>query len=56
MLDSSTFEEWANEFGYDPDSRKAEVIYRACLEIALKLRNGLGEDRLRDLRELFTDY
>ena len=27
---SETFEEWAAEFGYDEDSRKAERIYNAC--------------------------
>ena len=42
--------------GYDPDSRKAEGIYRACLELALKLRNGLGEKLLAELREAVADY
>lgn len=44
------FEEWASEFGYDSDSREAESIYRACLEIALKLRRGLGESLLTEIR------
>lgn len=52
----ATFEEWAGSFGYDPDSRKAEAIYRACLGIALKLRQGLGEDGLRRLWEAVEDY
>jgi len=56
VLDAGTFEEWASNFGYDTDSRKAEAIYRACLEIALKLRNGLGEDVLRQLCEVCQDY
>ncbi len=56
VLDSSTFEDWAGELGYDPDSRKAEATYRACLEIALKLRNGLGESGLSTLREASQDY
>ena len=56
VLDSGTFEEWAGEFGYDTDSRKAEATYRACLEIALKLRNGIGEDGLRRLQEACQDY
>lgn len=56
VLDCGTFEEWAINLGYDPDSRKAESIYRACLEIALKLRNGIGEDGLAKLREAFQDY
>lgn len=56
VLDCGTFEEWASDLGYDTDSRKAEATYRACLEIALKLRNGLGESVLAELREAAQDY
>lgn len=56
VLDCGSFEEWAGNLGYDTDSRKAEAIYRACLEIALKLRNALGEDGLAKLREAAQDY
>lgn len=56
VLDYPTFEEWAENFGYDSDSRKAEAIYRACLEIALKLRAGLGEKALADLRAAAQEY
>lgn len=56
VLDAGDFEEWAGNLGYDTDSRKAETIYRACLNIALKLRNGLGEDGLSKLREACQDY
>lgn len=56
VLDCSGFEDWASDLGYDTDSRKAEAIYRACLEIALKLRNTLGEDGLARLREATQDY
>lgn len=55
-IDHATFEEWADSYGYDNDSRKAEQIYRACLELGLKMRNGLGNDRLKRLQELFQDY
>lgn len=55
-IDSADFEEWANDLGYDTDSRKAEAIYRACLEIGLKLRVELGDDGLQRLREAFQDY
>lgn len=51
VMDSGTFEEWARNCGYEPDSRNAESIYRACLEIALKLRNGIGESGLALLRD-----
>jgi len=56
VLDYGTFEEWAGSFGYEADSRKAESIYRACLEIALKLRNGVGDAGMARLREIFEDY
>lgn len=56
VLDYSTYEEFARDMGYDEDSRKGESIYRACLELALKLRNGLGESVLADLREASQDY
>ncbi len=56
VLDASTFEEWASELGYDTDSRQAEKTYRACLEIALKLRSALGETGLASLREATRDY
>lgn len=56
VLNYSGFEEFANELGYDPDSRKAEAIYRACLDIALKLRNGLGETVLAELHTAAEDY
>lgn len=56
VLNYSSFDDWAPEVGFNPDSRKGESIYRACLEIALKLRNGIGESNLAKLRELFQDY
>jgi hypothetical protein len=55
-INHPTYEEWASEIGYDPDSRKGEAIYRACLEIALKMRNAIGEDGLAKLRDAFQDY
>ena len=56
VLDHGSFEEWASDFGYDADSRSAEKTYRACLEIAFKLRNGFGEMELVGLRRLYQDY
>jgi len=38
----SGFEDWASDLGYDPDSRKAEKVYRACNLQANKLQNLLG--------------
>lgn len=56
VLDYSGFEEWADNYGYDPDSRKAEATYKECLSQSLKLRTGLGAHYLPKLQELFQDY
>lgn len=56
VLEHATFEDWAAELGYDTDSRNAESIYRACLSIALQFRAAIGEEVMRELRELFQDY
>ena len=37
-----SFEEWARELGYDPDSRKAERIYKAVVAQTDKLKAALG--------------
>lgn len=44
-----SFEEWADEYGYDHDSRKAEATYRACQETAAKLARFLGEEAFQTL-------
>ena len=41
VLNYATFEEWAPDLGYDPDSREAEKIYQACLKIALQDRKSV---------------
>lgn len=55
-IDAATYEEWAADYGYDPDSRKGEAIYRACLETALKLRSALGEAGLQTLRDAAAEH
>lgn len=50
LLDLSTidhcdsFEEWADELGYDSDSRKAEATWRKLEAEAPKLREFFGDD------------
>ena len=44
-----SFEEWAREYGYDTDSRKAERTYKACEEQARKLRAFLGDERYSEI-------
>jgi hypothetical protein len=49
LLDASgfenarSFEEWAEECGYDPDSRKAQAIYDTIAREVPKLKEFLGE-------------
>lgn len=50
-LDSS-FEDWASDFGYDADSRKAEKIYHACQDNGHKLRKLLSREQIQQLREM----
>lgn len=38
-----TFEEWASEYGYDPDSRSAERTYNLVAEQTAHLRTFLGD-------------
>lgn len=41
---SSSFEDWASELGYEQDSRKAEKTYNFCLKQSQKLKEFLGLD------------
>jgi hypothetical protein len=46
---TGSFEDWADEYGYDIDSRKAERTYRAVEKQALALRRLLGESAYQTL-------
>lgn len=46
-----TFEEWADESGYDTDSRKAERIYIACLDQRAKFQTLLGHEAYKTFLE-----
>lgn len=56
VLDSGGFESWAQEYGYDTDSRKAESIYKTVLEQALAMRAAFGEAGLNELRDATRDW
>ena len=56
VLQHRSFEDWAADFGYDADSRKAENIYRSCMQIALQLLNGLGAANLERLQLAAREY
>ena len=44
-----SFEEWASEYGYETDSRKAERTYRTCEQQAMELERLLGRDAYQQL-------
>lgn len=39
------FEEWAEDYGFDTDSRSAERTYHACIEQSRHFRKLMGGDR-----------
>jgi len=43
------FEDWAAEYGYDPDSRRAEKTYRLCERQTEKLKALLGPEAFKAL-------
>ncbi len=44
-----SFEEWASDFGLDPDSRSAERTYNECRKVARGLERLFGVDKLAEL-------
>lgn len=56
FLQAQSFEEWASEFGYDADSRKAEGIYKLCVEIGRKLSRGVSPKAITKAKEILQDY
>ncbi len=46
---ASSFEEWAREYGYDADSRKAEKIFRTVKRQAEQLKRVLGSEAYETL-------
>ena len=42
VIHGESFEDFASEFGYDADSRKAERIYNACRESMFAFRKAFG--------------
>jgi hypothetical protein len=57
LLDASsfemTFDEWAEDFGFDSDSRSAEKIYRGCIATAAIVRKEFSRDEIKELIDVF---
>lgn len=43
VKNARSFEEWARDLGYDPDSRKAEKIFKACEKQTEKVERFFGD-------------
>lgn len=43
---NESFEDWAGEYDYDRDSRKAERTWKACRKVRAKMIELLGADAL----------
>lgn len=56
FFDGLTFEDWCDNLGFDPDSRKAEAAYRACDDIGRNLARMFSLDEIAQLREAASDY
>ena len=56
VLDYNCFEDWADDYGYDSDSRQDESVYRSAMANSLKLRNGIGDSNMQDLIDAFQEY
>jgi len=54
VMNGESFEDFAAEFGYDEDSRKAEKVYHECVKTWQALLR-MGAD-FEELGELFQDY
>ena len=55
--DYSSFEEWADEHGYDTDSRKAERTYNTCIKEGRKLAQFINSNEdMEALREWAQEY
>lgn len=50
--DVDDFEEWAELYGLDTDSQRAEATYRTCQRLSEELARALGKDVFDELLEL----
>jgi hypothetical protein len=56
VLNYSGFEQWADNFGYDSDSRAAMAIYQDCLDIALVVKQAFIAQEWESLEAACQDY
>lgn len=51
-----TYETWADEYGYDRDSRAGERAYNACRQIAADMQSALGHSFIERAERILADY
>lgn len=56
VINYSDFSSWADEYGYDTDSRKAFDTYQECIKFATSLISAVGIGGVVELTEAFSDY
>ncbi len=56
VLEHGSFEEWADCFGYDTDSIKANNIYQACIQTGLRFKQLFTHEEYEQLKISFEDY
>jgi hypothetical protein len=56
FFDAESFEEWADNYGFDTDSRKAERMFQECMETGRKLSRAFNAAEITELRDAFADY
>lgn len=49
LINAGNFEDWASEYGYDTDSRKAEKTYKLIERQSSTLRSLLGDEGFEQL-------
>jgi len=54
--ESETFADWCANYGYDDDSIKAQGIYHACIENAVKLRAIFTPLEIEIIERILEDY
>lgn len=55
FFNAQSFEDWAGEFGYDKDSRKAEEIYKTCFETGRKISSMVSDEVIAKTQEIVRD-
>jgi hypothetical protein len=56
VLDYPTYEGWALETGYSPDSRNGESVYNLCRQQTWALLQLVGYEGIKRLRGAYIDY